>query len=214
MLQVTGLHVTGLHVTGLRVTGKLLVSAGLGLVACAGCSTAMQAVENPTLAAASAMGDAAANITNSRTERNAATLEASMAAARAAAVRPGDEQLTCEQLQTEAYALLEDPARAEASASLEASGKARAAAGLTASAVNAGTLVAGAAATAGNPGARDTFLLGQSAAVLAQTAAAGDGAADVKTVLSMMPSAARIERVYALADEKRCVFTPGAGKAQ
>jgi hypothetical protein len=184
------------------------VHAGLGLAmfACAGCSTAMLAAENPTLAAASAMSEAAANVSNSRTERNVATMEASYAAAKAAAVRTGDEQLSCEQLQAEAYALAEDPETAKTSATLEASGNARTTTGLAASAANAGALVAGSVATQGNPAARDSFLLAQSASVLAQTTAAGDGSRDVALAAGMMPKAARVERVYALAEEKKCPF--------
>jgi hypothetical protein len=185
---------------------------GLAAFACAGCSTAMMAVENPTLAAASVMSEAAANVSNSRTDRNVATLEASYAAAKAAAVRAGDEQLTCEQLQAEAYALAEDPEMAKASAALEASGKARATTGLAASAVNTGALLAGSAATQGDPAARDAFLLAQSASILAQTTAAGDGAGDVALAAGMMSKSARIERVYVLAGEKKCSFAQqGAG---
>lgn len=190
------------------VAGVATVAALLILPAAhAQAPSVLDVIENPTLAAARAMSDAAAEITNARTEGNVQELESQYAAAAAAAVRPGDDALTCEQLQVEAYALAEDPSIAAAGDTIGAStrrqfNRAQASAG-----VGAATLVAGGIATAGSPEARDAFILGQSASVLAQTVAnSGADDAPMAAASGLMPLLGRLDRVHALAEAKECAF--------
>ena len=167
----------------------------------------LDVIENPTLAAARAMSDAAAEITNSRTEGNVQELESQYAAAAAAAVRPGDDVQTCEQLQVEAYALAEDPAIGAAGETIGASAQRQFNRAQASAGVGAATLVVGGIATAGSPEARDALILGQSASVLAQTVA-NSGADDepMAAASGLMPLLGRFDRVHALAEAKECAF--------
>jgi hypothetical protein len=80
--------------------------------------------------------------------------------------------------------------------------------------VNTATLVGGAIATAGNAQARDVFILGQSASVLAQTAATvGADAKPMAAASAMMPKMGRLQRVHTLAEEKNCAFMRRGGSA-
>lgn len=183
-------------------------------VANAQAPSVLDVIENPTLAAARAMSDAAAEITNSRTEGNVEELESQLAAATAVAVRPGDDALTCEQLQVEAYALAEDPSIAAAGETIGASAQRQFNRAQAAAGVGAATLVTGAVATAGSPEARDVFILAQSASVLAQTAAnSGADAEPMAAASGLMPLLGRLERVHALAEAKDCAFMRGGTSA-
>jgi hypothetical protein len=182
-------------------------AAAVSTSAPANAQSVLDVVENPTLAAARAMSDAAADIVESRTERNAAMLQAQLEAATAAAARPGDESLTCEQLQAEAYALAEDPSLTAASETIDESMRDQANRAKISAGVNTATLVGGAIATSGNAQARDVFILGQSASVLAQAASTiGADAKPMAAASAMMPAMGRLQRVHALAEEKDCAF--------
>lgn len=141
------------------------------------------------------------------------SLEASMAAAQAAAVRPGDEQLTCDALQAEMAATMNDPAMQAQIASLGqwAQGQQDQANAARGQALGmAGASIAGGLAGAFIPGAGMAQALAAQAQIGAMQAQANANVAGrtamMGNVEGMMPNIMRGQRIHELAQARQCAF--------
>jgi hypothetical protein len=142
-----------------------------------------------------------------------ARLEASQAAAQAAAIRPGDEEMTCEALQAEFTAVMNDPAMRQAQAEMgqwaqerqaqmnQARGQAMAQVGVSVGMGIASSFIPG-------------LGYAQQAMMMAQTRRMQRQAAQNQTetieqaanAQAMLPAAYRGQRLYDLAQAKHCAF--------
>jgi hypothetical protein len=194
---------------------QAITGCAILVLACAtaGCSTAELALENPALAGASVMNNASTSIANNATDANVAYFEAQQVAAAKAAVHDGDDQLACEQLQAESNDLSSDPKVKAASAAIQAQQQQRGKQVGAATALNMATGAAGAVASASSPGAQGAAVLGQSASILAQTAAMTSGSTGVRADMDVViANSARQQRVFGLAKAKDCAFIRRPGQ--
>ncbi|MGE0595451.1 MAG: hypothetical protein AB7P07_03750 [Hyphomonadaceae bacterium] len=143
----------------------------------------------------------------------AAQMDASMAAAQAQAIRPGDEALTCEQIQTEMAAAMQDPAVQTVIADMGAWGVERQAQA-DAARRGAGMQIAGGMAmglaSAFIPGAGFAAMAAQQAMMAGAQARASQNQADVAelgaSMETIMPQMMRGQRLYELAQQQQCAF--------
>jgi hypothetical protein len=140
------------------------------------------------------------------------------AAAQAAAIRPGDEKLSCEELQTELGETMNDPVVQEniasAGAAAERDMAAIAEAQQAYDAQLAGSVAAGAAASAA-PGGQ-WAALSKAAADAERSKAASAGRAQqhamqARGAMEMMPQLMRGERLLELGAAKNCEFASSLG---
>ena len=141
------------------------------------------------------------------------SLEASMAAAQAAAARPGDEQMTCDALQAEMVTSMNDPAMQSQIASLgewAQSQQAQAQAGRAQALGMAGMSMMGGLASAFIPGAGMAQSLMMQAQIQAMQGQANANMAErtamMSNVESMMPAMMRGQRLFELAQAQQCAF--------
>jgi hypothetical protein len=147
-------------------------------------------------------------------EAMAAGMEQSMADAQAAAARPGDEQLTCEQLETEIITTMQDPAVQQAVAANGADAQAQM------DQMNAARgQMRAQMATSMFMGIASSFIPGMGYAQMAQQrmmAAQQQRAANqnmaqmmemAQRMQTIMPQLMRGQRVYELAQAQQCAFT-------
>lgn len=141
-------------------------------------------------------------------------LEASMAAAQAQAIRPGDETLTCEQLETEMVSSMQDPAVQEVIAAQGAEAQARidqmnALAGQARAQMGVSLFMG--LASAFVPGLGYAQMIQQRAMAAQQQRQAQEHMAQMmqmsERMSSIMPQMMRGQRVYELAQAKQCEFT-------
>ncbi len=144
---------------------------------------------------------------------NLANLEQSMAAAQAQAARPGDEQLGCDQLESEIATVMQDPAvqaavaanGADAQAQLDqmnaARGQMRAQMGVSLFMGIASSFI---------PGLGYAQMAGQQAMAVQQQRQAQQNMAQMaemaERVSAIMPQIMRGQRVYELAQARQCAF--------
>lgn len=150
-----------------------------------------------------------------------AQLEASMAAAQAQAIRPGDETLTCEQLEGEIVSTIQDPAVQEVIAASGAdaqtrmdqmnalAGRARAQAGVSMFMGLASAFV---------PVLGDAQMLQQRAMAAQQQRQAQQNIVEMmqmsERMSSIMPQMMRSQRVYELGQAQQCEFTQQQAQPQ
>jgi TctA family transporter len=183
-----------------------LVMQGWVLLALAGC--AMPGVGSGMNAS---MADSQASM-----DRSHEDFMAAQSAAQAAAIKPGDEALSCDQLQAEMMAITTDPRMQAATASMGASAQAQMDKAKAAQAAAVTTGLAGAAVgIAGSfiPGAgffQQGAMMAQQAAMSSQmNEATKDRTKMMSDMSSMMPFMMRGQRVMDLATAKKCAFLKG-----
>jgi hypothetical protein len=149
-------------------------------------------------------------------EQSADDFMAAQAAAQAAAIKPGDEALSCDQLQVEMQAITTDPRMQAATASMGANAQAQMDKAKAAQAAAVTTGIAGAAVgIAGSfiPGAgffTQGAMMAQQAAMSAQMNEANrDRTKMMNDMSGMMPFMMRGQRVMDLANAKKCAFLNG-----
>lgn len=151
-------------------------------------------------------------------EQSLASFEASMAAAQAAAVRPGDEQMTCDALQVEMTTTMNDPAMQAQIASLgqwaqgqqdqanAARSQAMGMMGFSIFSSLAGAFIPGAGM------AQSLAMRAQSQAMESQMEANLASRMEMMGgVQSMMPQMMRGQRLYELAQAQQCAFISEPG---
>ncbi|MGE0830448.1 MAG: hypothetical protein AB7O04_14005 [Hyphomonadaceae bacterium] len=150
---------------------------------------------------------------DSGAEADPAAIEASMAAARAAAARPGDEALSCEALQAELGATMNDPtvqANIAESGAAAQEMQAQANDARNAAMGQMGANMALGLASAFVPGlgmAQQAMMMGQMAAAQRQAEAnRGRHAAMMGNMQEIMPQLMRGQRLVELAQLKQCPF--------
>jgi len=160
--------------------------------------------------------DAAMADSQASMDQSVSNMMAAQSAAQAAAVRPGDEALTCDQLQAEMMAITTDPKMQAATASMGAGAQAQMD---KAKAAQAGMVATGIAGTVA--GVAGSFIPGASfftqGAMMAQQAAMAsqmkeadrDRTKMMNDMSTMMPMMMRGQRVMDLANAKKCAFLNG-----
>jgi hypothetical protein len=150
---------------------------------------------------------------NNQLQMQGANMMTAQASAQAAAIRPGDEAMSCEAIQAEMGVMFNDPAFQGAIASMGAAAQSQQnrAKAAQASAVGAG--IAGTAASvAGSmiPGMGwlgSAAIQAQQASILAQMPAANrDRAQMMSDMTSVLPQMYRGQRIYEIAQAKKCAF--------
>lgn len=143
----------------------------------------------------------------------AANMEQSMASAEAQASRPGDEQLSCDQLQNEIVTTMQDPAVQAAVAANGADGQARmdemnAASGQVRAQMGVGIFMG--LASSFIPGLGYAQMAQQQAMAVQQQRQADQHMAQMMAMAErmtpIMPQMMRGQRVYELAQAKQCAF--------
>ncbi len=149
-------------------------------------------------------------------EQSADDFMAAQAAAQAAAIKPGDEALSCDQLQIEMQAITTDPRMQAATESMGASAQAQMDKAKAAQAGAVATGIAGAAlGVAGSfiPGAgffTQGAMMAQQAAMSSQMNEANrDRTKMMNDMSGMMPFMMRGQRVMDLATARNCAFLKG-----
>jgi hypothetical protein len=146
-------------------------------------------------------------------EAMGANMEASMAAAQAQAQRPGDEALTCEQLETEIATTMQDPAVQQAVAANGADAQAQldqmnAARGRMRSQMATGLFMG--IASSFIPGLDYAQMAGQQMQMAQQQRQAQQNMAQMmqmaERMQGIMPQMMRGNRIYELAQAKQCAF--------
>lgn len=160
-----------------------------------------------------------------QTEEQAARLEASMAAAQAQAARPGDEGLTCEQLETEMIALMQSPEVQARMTAMGAQGQEMQQemneAQRRARAQMASNMFMGMAAgivSSFVPGAGYATMMAQRAQMADQQRQAEQNQHRVSEMMGnlepIMPQMMRGQRVHELGQAKQCAFVQGQESPQ
>jgi hypothetical protein len=146
---------------------------------------------------------------------------AAQAQAQAAAVHPGDEALSCEQLAAEFTANMNDPAMRQGAAELgqwAQQQQSRADAARGQAMAMAGVGVVGGIVSSFIPGAayaQQAMMMAQARAMQAQAAQSQQElAAQTANMQAMLPAAYRGQRLYELAQAKQCAFLQGAPAPQ
>lgn len=160
-----------------------------------------------------ATGSAVAQSGEDQMMQAGSSLEASMAAAQAAAARPGDEQMTCDALQAEMTATMNDPALQARIAEMgvwaqgqqdqanAARGQAMGMMGMSFFSGLASSFIPGAGY------AQSLAMRAQTQAMQSQMDANMAGRADMMgNMEAMMPQMMRGQRLYELAEAQQCAF--------
>lgn len=159
-----------------------------------------------------AMNAAMANST-AQMEMQGANMMAAQTSAQAAAIRPGDEAMSCEAIQTEMGVMFNDPAFQGAISSMGASAQAQQdrakAAQANAVGLGATSMAAGIAGSIipGMGWLGSAAIQAQQASALAQMPAANrERAKMMGDMTSVLPQMYRGQRLYEIAQAKKCAF--------
>jgi hypothetical protein len=175
----------------------------------------MRSVRAAVVAAAIALGFSASASAQPGVDPDAmiASMEAAQAQAQAGAVRPGDEALSCDQLQAEFTTVMNDPAIRQGAAELGQWAQAQQAqmnAARTRAMAQAGASMAIGLASSFIPGlgyAQQAMMAAQHRAMQAQAEGnMQEAARHMGAMQAMLPAAYRGQRLYELAQARECAF--------